>query len=261
VKAIILAAGAGTRLNGSEVERPKCLASFGGRTLIDLQWRALRSHGIEDITVVVGFEADRVRRACRSGVRFVENRQFAETNSLYSLWLARRLLADGFVVLNCDVLFHPALLGDLLTAAHDSALLVSYAEGERAFGTEEMKVRVRRGRVVEISKELPDERIDGENVGIVKFSAAAAGRLVEILDELVDRGQVNDWAPRAFGAYAREAPLFAVGTRGLPWTEIDTADDYEDATQRVFPAIQSDPDALWQWESAGGQAPAVRRGA
>jgi choline kinase len=229
--------------------------------LIDLQWRALRAHGVDDITVVVGFEADRVKRSCRPGVRFVENRQFAETNSLYSLWLARPLLGDGFVVLNCDVLFHPALLGDLLTAGHDSALLVSYSGDERSFGAEEMKVHVRRGRVVEISKELPAERIDGENVGIVKFSAATAGRLIEILNDLVDTGQVNDWAPRAFGVYARERPLFAVGTRGLPWTEIDTADDYEDAARRVFPAIQGDPEAVWAWESAAGQAPAVRRGA
>ncbi len=84
MRGIILAAGAGTRLNGSDVAGPKCLAPFDGAPLIELQLRALRACGIEDIVVVVGFEPDRIRRACGPGVRFVENRRFAQTNSLFS---------------------------------------------------------------------------------------------------------------------------------------------------------------------------------
>src|SRR6188472_2180807 len=104
---IILAAGAGTRLNVQEPVRPKCTVMFAGTPLIQLQLRSLRACGIDDITVVVGFQADRVRRACGHGVRFIENTSFAQTNSLYSLSLARPVLTDGFVVMNCDVLFHP----------------------------------------------------------------------------------------------------------------------------------------------------------
>ena len=239
MKGIILAAGAGTRLNGGDAIRPKCLAPFEATTLLDLQLRALRWCGIQDISVVVGFEADRVRRACGAGVRCIENETFDETNSLYSLWLARRLLGNGFVVLNCDVLFHPAMLADLLTARHDAALLVSYPEaGHPPFTDEEMKVSVRRGRVVDIRKDLPDAETDGENVGIVKFGPASAPRLVACLERTVESGGRRDWAPRAFATYAREAPLYAVGTRGLPWTEIDTPEDYRRAASDIFPAIQ-----------------------
>lgn len=251
--ALILAAGSGTRLNGEHSVRPKCLATFAGEPLLELQLRALRWCGIEDITVVVGFEADRVRRACGPGVRFVENTEFAATNSLYSLWMARALLGKGFVVLNCDVLFHPGLLADLLTAKHADALLVSYPQpGQPAFTDEEMKVSIRRGCVVDIRKDLPPADTDGENVGIVKFGADGARRLVPILDRIVASGDVRAWAPRAFGAFAREAPLYAVGTRGLPWTEIDTPEDYRHATADVFPAIQHEIASL---------APALRWGA
>jgi choline kinase len=240
VRGVILAAGAGTRLDGSAVVRPKCLAAFDRVPLIELQLRTLRWHGIDDVTVVVGFEADRVRRACGAGVRFVENRNFADTNSLYSLWLARPMLADGFVVLNCDVLFHPELLGDLLSARHQNALLVSYpAPEDSPFGDEEMKVEVRRGRVRDIRKDLPARRTDGENVGIAKFTGRGALQLSEILDRLVRAGSVGDWAPRAFAEFAQVHWLYALGTRGLPWTEIDTAEDYERAAHRVFPAIQA----------------------
>lgn len=236
---VILAAGSGTRLNGSDIVRPKCLAPFGGTPLIELQLRALRSCGLDDITVVVGFESERVRRACGPGVRFVENRRFAETNSLFSLWLTRPLLTAGFVVLNCDVLFHPAMLVDLVTSRHENALLVSYPQaGDPEMGDEEMKVCVRQGRVADIRKDLPLDRTDGENVGIGKFSAAGATRLVSIMNRIVGSGHVQDWAPRAFGEFSREEALYAIGTRGLPWTEIDTPEDYDHATRAVFPAIR-----------------------
>jgi L-glutamine-phosphate cytidylyltransferase len=253
VTGVILAAGSGTRLSGSDVVRPKCLAPFDGTPLIELQMRALRSCGVDDIVVVTGFESARVRHACGSGIRFVENPRFAETNSLFSLWLTRSLLATGFVVLNCDVLFHPAMLVDLITARHENALLVSYPQaGDPAMGDEEMKVCVRRGRVVDIAKDLPLGRTDGENVGIVKFSAAGAARLVSILTRIVESGQMRDWAPRAFGEFAREEALYAIGTRGLPWTEIDTPEDYHHASHDVFPAIR---------RTVGDTAPALTRGA
>jgi choline kinase len=236
---VILAAGAGTRLNSGEAILPKCLATFEGSTLIDLQMQALRSCGVTDIAVVVGFQADRVRRACGSDVRFVENQVYADTNSLYSLWLARPLLEKGFVVLNCDVLFHPELLSDLLTARHADAVLVAYPEeGQPPFTDEEMKVCVRRGRVVDMRKDLPLADTDGENVGIVKFGAAGAARLIEHLERTVTSGATRDWAPRAFADFAREEPLHVIGTRGLPWIEIDTPADYQRARAEVFPAIR-----------------------
>ena len=236
MKGIILAAGAGTRCNGAV--HPKCLATFNQRTLISIQLSALRSCGISDITVVVGFAADTVRLACGPNVQFVENTRFRETNSLYSLWLARPVLSEGFVVMNCDVLFDPAMLADLLTARYDNALLVSYPGiDDVEWGDEEMKVQVRRGRVVDIDKGLSPRDSDGENVGIAKFSADGASRLISIMDELVATDHLRVWAPRAFKTFAQHNALYAIGTRGLPWTEIDTPEDYRHAQERVYPAI------------------------
>jgi len=173
-------------------------------------------------------------------VRFVENTRFRETNSLYSLWLARPVLLQGFVVMNCDVLFHPTMLFDLLTARHQNALLVAYPEPNAPeMGHEEMKVSVRQGLVVDIDKGLPRRRTDGENVGIVKFSADGAGRLVSAMRELVEADQLSAWAPLAFRQFARDNPLYAIGTRGLPWTEIDTPDDYRHGLEHVYPAIRN----------------------
>jgi choline kinase len=240
MRAIILAAGTGTRLMGAAGEAPKCLLEVGGSTLIDRQIAVLRQAGIDEITVVVGYQADRVRRACGKRVAYVDNPQYSETNSLYSLWMARPLLYEGFVVLNCDVLFHPALLTDLLTARHESALLLAYRERDQApYGDEEMKVKVRCGRVVEMSKTMDPAEADGENLGIVKFGRKDAADLVRIMDRIVEGGGLREWAPRAFAEFAQTRPLHAIGTRGLPWIEIDFADDYQLALSDVLPRIES----------------------
>src|SRR5437762_4462664 len=202
MRGVILAAGKGTRLNGTAGDQPKCLVQAGRETLIDRQIRILRGAGIDDIVIVVGCQAHRVRAVCQ-GATFVENPRYAETNSLYSLWTARALLLDGFVVLNCDVLFHPALLDDLLATHHDAALLMAYRQpGQLPYSDEEMKVKVRSGRVMDLSKTMDPAEADGENLGIVKFGPASAPRLVAILDQLVAEGSLREWAPRAFREFA-----------------------------------------------------------
>jgi choline kinase len=96
---------------------------------------------------------------------------------------------------------------------------------------------VRRGRVVDISKTMPADEADGENVGVVKFGAGGARLLTGYLDARVASGGLRDWAPRAFCDFAKEHPLHAVGTRGLPWTEIDFPEDYRRAVNEILPAI------------------------
>lgn len=241
MKGIILAAGKGSRLNGTAGDKPKCLVELGGMTLIERQIGVLERAGLDEIVVVVGCQADRVRAACGESVTYVENSRFAETNSLYSLWTARALLYEGFVVLNCDVLFHPVLLDDLLATHHDAALLIGYREpGQPSFGDEEMKVKVRGDRVLDISKTMDPADADGENLGIVKFGPQSAPHLVSILDRLVAAGGLRDWAPKAFREFAQDRPLHAVGTGGRPWIEIDFPEDYQRAAREVLPAIDGD---------------------
>lgn len=240
MRGVILAAGRGSRLNGTAGDKPKCLVRAGGLTLLERQIRTLRRTGIDDVVVVVGCQAERVRQSCGSGVRYVENFRFAETNSLYSLWTARALLYEGFVVLNCDVLFHPALLDELIASHYDAALLIDYRSAAQApYGDEEMKVKVRDGLVADMSKSMDPDEADGENLGIVKFGPAAAPALVGILDRIVGGGGLRDWAPKAFCEFAQQRPLHAIGTGGRPWIEIDFPEDFRRAVRDVLPAIET----------------------
>jgi L-glutamine-phosphate cytidylyltransferase len=236
MRAIILAAGKGLRLQLTDAEPAKCLLRVGGTTLIERQLGYLRSCGVTQVAVVVGFQAGHIRRTCGTEIEYIENPVFAETNSMYSLWLARRFFADGFVVMNSDVLFHPQLLRDLLTAPHDDAILVSYRNGTQ-YGSEEMKVKVRDGHLLEISKSMEPDEADGENVGIVKFGRIGAAVLARELDDLVAKGELRTWAPRAFLEFTKKRPLPVVGTRGYPWIEIDFPEDLRRAREEILPQI------------------------
>src|SRR5215213_10227935 len=239
MKAIILAAGKGTRLNGVDL-KPKCLFEVGGETLLTRQITALRELQVKDIVIVAGFEAERIRRLYEHTASFVINSRFEETSSLYSLWLAREHLLEGFVVLNCDVLFHPELLARLLSSSFEDALLVDLVDkNNNHLGDEEMKVKISDGLVIDIRKDLDPAEADGENVGIVKFSANGARRLIEEMDALISRGQLRDWAPRAFREFATRFPLHAISTADYPWIEIDFPEDYRRAKEEVFPQINA----------------------
>ena len=112
--AIILAAGHGSRMGNLTAERPKALLEVAGCSLIDRQIDALTMSGISNITVVTGYRHDRLRDHLGTRVSYVHNEHYSESNSLYSLWLARRVLHKGAVVMNSDLLVSPMLIARLL---------------------------------------------------------------------------------------------------------------------------------------------------
>ncbi|MBI4263467.1 MAG: phosphocholine cytidylyltransferase family protein [Acidobacteria bacterium] len=234
--AVILAAGNGHRMGRLTIDRPKCLLEVGGAPLIERQLASLDACGIHDVTVVIGYHGARLRAQLGDRVQYVENSRYRETNSLYSLWLARERLAGGALVLNADVLAPTPLIERLLLSRAADAVLVDRRTG---LGPEEMKVTLWFDLVTDFSKDLPPERADGENVGIAKVGARGGRRLIAHLESLVAAGHEQAWAPLAFRALAREWPLRAVTTAGLPWIELDFPEDLDRARRVIAPAVRA----------------------
>ncbi|MBI3402148.1 MAG: phosphocholine cytidylyltransferase family protein [Acidobacteria bacterium] len=230
--AVILAAGYGSRMGSLTATQPKCLLEVGGRSLIEAQVGSLERFGVHDITIVVGYQGDRIRERLKNRVSYVENRRYRETNSLYSLWLARHRLADGGLVLNADVWAPASLIRRLLQSPAEDAALIDCGH---ELGAEEMKVKLSNDRIVGFGKQLCPAEAGCENVGILKFGRESGQRLADVLDQFVRTGHENAWAPLAFAEIARERRLWAVPTGGVPWTEIDFPDDLERARRLVAP--------------------------
>ena len=235
MEAIILAAGLGSRLAEVSGGRPKCLAEVGGRALIEHQLDSLVRVGVTKVFVVVGHRAELVQSHLDRWpqVHFVPNERFAETNSLYSLWLARGCVQDDFLVLNGDVLAHPDIYRRV-GALGGTGLAFDSNSG---FDSEHMKVCFRDARLTGIAKDLPEHRISGENLGILRIDADTAGPLFHEAGCLLGEHGLQAWAPAVFHRMAAQLPIRGVDVSDLPWTEIDFPEDLHHARDQIWPEV------------------------
>jgi len=90
MKAIILAAGASKRMMFLTANLPKCLLKIGDKSIIEHQIASLHHYGLDEIVVVTGFCEDKIKETCGDSVRYISNPIFGKTNSIYSLWLAKK---------------------------------------------------------------------------------------------------------------------------------------------------------------------------
>jgi choline kinase len=233
MRAVILAAGVGSRLELLTNGKPKCLADIGGRPLLLHQLEALSDHGVGPVLMVVGFEHEAIRRVAGQRVEYLVNERFRETNSLYSLWMAREWVKGPFVLLNADLFFHPEVLSRLL---EDPGNVLAY-DSTSSRGREQTKVAIQGRKVIDLGKDLPPASARGESLGLLKFEADGAKAMLDVASELIGQGQEKAWVIEATRAVCKMVPLYGVNVAGLPWTEVDFPHDLEQARSEVWPSI------------------------
>lgn len=224
---IILAAGEGKRLGHLTRTIPKCLLPVGAVTILDRQIDACIANGLTNITIVIGHKHEKVRNHCLRydrNIQFIQNDVYDTTNNIFSLWLAREKVKDGFIILNSDDVFHPQILSKLLYSTDENVLMIDFL---KRLGEEEMKVTYSDGTLRSINKTMPPEDAHGEYIGMAKFSSAGAKALFQSIQTFVDASRLNGWYENAFQKMCSNTPIHATGTDGLPWIEIDTVDDLE----------------------------------
>lgn len=236
MRAIILAAGAGTRLSPLTNGCPKCLVPVGGKVLADYQVGALRAVGVEDIVLVVGCEAGQIRRHYGEEMRYVENPDYLTTNSIYSLYLARDELDANVFLFNCDILFHPEMLHRMLAA--ESPNVVAVDSGAERLANEMNVALDRGGRVQAIGKELDPAAAQARSVQLVKFDAAGATLVRGEVERLVRMREMDGFPTAAYGPLIESGMLHAVEGGDLPWTEVDSMEDYQRALKTVLPRLE-----------------------
>jgi len=237
MKAVILAAGMGKRLAASGWGRPKCLLPFGDRTLLDHMLRAIVACDIDRTVVVVGYQQEEVRQAVTAHnvtAAFVVNDDYAETNTINSLYLAREHLDEDFVYFNADVLFDSRIL-PMVLAGPDSRLAIDV----KHCGAEEVKVVVDAdGRIIEIGKHLPLERCFGEFIGVGKFAREACDDFADALVRYNEQlGQRNLFFESAVNDILAANVHWAVDIGELKAVEIDSPEDLA-AAQDLWTAGQ-----------------------
>lgn len=241
MKAVILAAGQGTRIRSVHGEHPKCMIEVDNATILDHQLDALYAAGISDVAIVVGYEKEQIinhvmnRKVSNiQRVSFIENPAFAITNNIYSLWLALEWLrGDSFVVLNADVIFDPDVLGIAVLTNAPISMIV-----DPLWRDETMKVIIHGDRVMQMSKKISREQFSGTYIGITIFSKEIQARFFDEMRTLISAGRVNDFFNVAVQELVDEGVHVGyTSTDGLAWAEIDDPMDLSFAQQNVFPQL------------------------
>ncbi len=240
MRAIILAAGIARRLAPLTDRTHKCLLPVGDRPLLGRMLGALDAAGVPEAVLVVGHYADQVREvaersAGRMRLRTIANPAYAKGSAL-SLYAARAHLTEPALVMDADVLFPREFLRRLLAAPAPSAFLI-----DRAFQDtgEEVKFYTRGERIVALGKKVVPESWDvvGEGVGFFKCGAEAGPELIRLLERvIVDGNGLNEYED-ALHLLVHQHHVGWVDVTGLPWTEIDFAEDLRRARDEVLPHV------------------------
>lgn len=243
MKAVILAAGRGSRIYPVTHGAPKCLLSVGRHTILDVQIESLFRFGVTDLAIVVGHEKDSILRHVElrhfdeaNRIEFITNAQFASTNNMYSLWLARDWLGEArFICLNADVLCHSDILLPAVVTESDISVVI-----DREFREETTKVIIKNKRVLMMKKGVSRRDFSGTFVGIATFSPRGAELLFREAESLFADGNVNQFFNDVISQLAaNHVPVDFTETGGLPWAEVDDAGDLLFARTRVYPALRS----------------------
>jgi choline kinase len=241
MKAVILAAGQGTRIRSVHGEHPKCLIEVDDATILDHQLQALSMAGINEVAIVVGYEKEQIIAYVRGkelsynqSIHFIENPAFAITNNIYSLWLAIDWLrSDSFIVLNADVIFDPEILNSAVQPYAPISMIV-----DPLWRDETMKVTVQEDRVIRMSKRISQKEFSGTYIGITVFSKSIESRFLRKLSDLIAAGCENEFFNIAVQELADEGVHVGyTSTDGLAWAEIDDPLDLIFAQQSVFPNL------------------------
>ncbi len=233
--AVILAAGRGVRLGELGLMRPKGFIELGGRPIIERSLEYLTTMGIARVLIVTGHQAQFYRELARrrQGIDLLHNARYAESGSMYSLYLARESVRDEFLLLESDLIYERRAL-DTLAAAATDALLVS---GPTHSG-DEVYVEASGPRLTGLSKKRADLAGDviGELVGISRLSPSCLQAMCAYA-ERVFRDTLRLEYEQALVAAAHQMPVNCPLVSDLAWAEIDDAHQLERARSQVFPRI------------------------
>lgn len=235
MKAIILAAGSGSRLLPITKELPKCLIKVSDRCILDYQIEALHELGITDIAIITGYLNKKIEAHLnKHKITFIHNADYLTTNNAYSLWLARDFIKDdteGFVVMNSDLIFQSSMLQALLSAPISDGIVV---EKNVNPDSDMVKITMDGNRICYMNKKIAHDSAHAEAVGPVKFSQTGGKKFMEHIEKDIINGNKTNWFFYTISDYAQNNPFFGFTNPGFLWAEVDTSEDLELA-RKIIP--------------------------
>jgi choline kinase len=241
MKAIIIAAGRGSRLGDFTRDNPKCLLHIGAKTLLQHQIDVLKKVGVSKIIVVKGYLQEKINYP---DIAYFYNDQFASNNILSSLMYAREELDDDVLVCYSDIIYKRSIMESVCSSKENISIVVdtswkdSYVNRNMHPFTEAEKVVFNNTcDLVLIGKHIPAAQANGEFIGVTKFSRKGAKEFSQYYGNLHAKFSGVPFQQAKIFEMAYLTDIFQDLVDGgskikcvkvqSGWREIDTAEDYE----------------------------------
>lgn len=232
MKALILAAGFGSRLLPITEQLPKSLVSVNGKPILFKQIENLLENGIDDITIISGYKAEIMEKKVHEKwpfIKIIESVDYATTNNMYSAYLGIKNMGtnESILMMNADVFFDPSVLKALIEFKWNNAIVTDIG----VYNEESMKVVESNGRLIEISKTITKERALGSSIDVYKFSHDGLKAFYNKCDEYINKKkELKKWSEVALNDILSEVEFRACPLVGR-WFEIDNHDDLAKAEE------------------------------
>lgn len=240
LKAIVLAAGLGTRMGEITAEKPKAMVPFIGQPLLQRQLTVLKASGINDLVLVGGYRADKLAVL---DLPLIVNDRYDETNMVYSLFCAaeKMVVDEDLIIAYGDIVYEQRVLEALLRSQAPLSIVVDknwqeYWKTRMADPLQDAETLklVDGNRIVEIGKKAKNyHEIEGQYIGLIKVSGPWVARFKQTWQEM-DREVLydgKDFDNIYMTSYLQylidngwEARAVLVGSG---WLEVDTLEDLE----------------------------------
>jgi len=236
--ALLLAAGMGSRLAPLTQSAPKCLTMVNETCILDRLIASLNSHGFKRLVVVTGHLEDSIRnfledRAGSLVIEYVFSPRYKTTNNIYSLWMARNLINEPFLLIESDLVFDSSLLKEMVYPDRIAvASIKPWLNGSTVTVNQSHRVDAFHSDTSETSS-----RTKYKTVNIYSFSLSSWYQVVNVLNAYIRAGRVNEYYEVIFREMVAQKSLSlkAISFDGKPWYEIDTLEDLASA-ERLFPS-------------------------
>lgn len=246
-KAIIIAAGLGSRLGTLTKDLPKCLLKVNNKSILEHQLDAYKSNGISNISIVRGYKKEKINKP---NVKYFQNDDYQNNNILNSLFYAESEINGNVIISYSDIIFAPHIVERLLESSADISIVVdvdwkgSYEHrSHHPIEEAENVIFDANHSVVDIGKIATSPAdVHGEFIGMLKLSPKGA----EIFKKHFHRAKQLFWdkpyqrAKTFQKAYITDF-LKDMAELGVPihsviieqgWSEIDTPEDLQNATSK-----------------------------
>ena len=233
MKAIILAAGIGSRISPLTDNCPKSLLKIYDKTILEMMISHIQDCHINDIVFVTGYLEEQIKEYVNINfpdlkAYFVTNEKYAETNTGFSLLLAKDFVENSDIIkFDADVVFDKEILKKLIECPYENALCI---DKNIHLDAEEIKVIIDdKNKILKASKTVDPQKAIGESIGIEKIGKNTAKLLFQELEEVMkDKKNHQEYYEVAYERLIEKGESFhALDITGLVWVEIDTKEDFE----------------------------------